>query len=569
MHTGLLPVAERQQRLAARFPTWEGWTLHALLDRVASEFPGRPYVLTDSHTFSYADIRDWSLRLAAGLLGAGVRPGEHLAVVMANFPVFVALKFAISRVGAVCVPVNYLNRKDELAYVLEQSDAVLLVTMDSFRDLDYLAMLDAIAPGWAIAGGGTRFSRLRQVFVFPTGEKPLPAAVHAFSELDSDGECLSSLPDIPCASISDIIYTSGTTGGPKGVQLSHDMLLRAAYASARCRAFEDARRIVFSLPMYHVYGYVEGMLSVLFVGGAIIPQLQFDAANTVLAIERHRATDALFVPMMTLAVLAYLRRARHDVSSLRALISSGGKAPHGIWADIRATLGNIEITTGYGMSEATASTTVTRPDDPDERLLSTNGRLRDAGVAGDPSLGGLLVAYRVTDPQNGVELPPGEVGELVMKGPCVTPGYYRRPEATAAARDGDGWFRTGDLGFIDRDGYLVLVGRLKECYRCGGEQVIPLEVEEVLCRHPAVSQAHVVSVPDERMGEVGVACIVPQDAAQVSPEELITHCAASLARFKVPRHVLFMSAAEIPVTPTGRPRKFLLAELAARRLGLL
>lgn len=564
----MLPVSERQQRLAARFPVWGNWTLHAMLDRMATQCPDRPYVITDSRTFSYSDVRDWSLRLASGLIQAGVRPGENIALVMANFPEFVALKFAISRVGAVCVPVNYMNRKDELAYVLEQSDAVMLVTMDRFRDLDYLAMLDAIVPGWAEKGGGPQLPRLRRVFVFGASEKPLPANVTGFGTLDTAPERVPSLPEVSCSATSDIIYTSGTTGGPKGVQLSHDMLLRAAYASAYCRAFEDGRRIVFSLPMYHVYGYVEGMLAVLFAGGAILPQLQFDAAGTVRTIERHRATDALFVPMMTLAVLAELRLGNCEVSSLRALISSGGKAPPGIWADIRAVLGDIEITTGYGMSEATASTTVTRPDDPDDRLITTNGRLRDAGVAGDPALGGLLVAYRVTDPVSGLEVAPGEVGELVMKGPCVTSGYYRRPEATAAALDSKGWFRTGDLGRIDKDGYLVLVGRLKECYRCGGEQVIPLEVEEVLCRHPAVAQAHVVAVPDVRMGEIGVACVVQHEAVGVSSQELIAHCAASLARFKVPRHVLFMSASDIPVTPTGRPRKFLLAELAGRRLGI-
>ena len=561
-------VTQRQTALSARFPRWEGWTLHAMLDRVAQEFPDRPYVITDARTFSYGEIREWSLRLAAGLVDAGLKPGENLALVMANHPVFVALKYAISRAGAVCVPVNYLNRKDELAYVLEQSDAVMLITMDRFRDLDYLAMLDAMAPGWERAGGGEHLPLLRAVFVYPTGDEPVPPSARAFAELECAPASAEPLPDVAFDAISDIIYTSGTTGGPKGVQLSHDMLLRAAFASAHCRAFEDARRILFSLPMYHVYGYVEGMLSVLFVGGAIIPQVQFDAGATLRAIAQHRATDALFVPMMTLAVLAQLRESACDVSSLRALISSGGKAPPGIWSQIRASLGNIEITTGYGMSEATASTTVTRPDDPDERLHSTNGRLRVAGVAGDPELGGLLVAYRVTDPQTGQELPAGDVGELVMKGPCVTSGYYSKPESTAAALDSEGWFRTGDLGRIDAEGYLLLVGRIKECYRCGGEQVVPLEVEDVLARHPAVSQAHVVAVPDARMGEVGVACVVLREAAYVAPEALVSHCAAHLARFKVPRHVLFISASEIPVTPTGRPRKFLLSELASRRLGL-
>ncbi len=562
------PVAERQKGLDSRFPVWERWTLHAMLERVAAEYPDRPYVITETRSFTYREILDWSLRIAAGLLAAGLRTGENVALVMANHPEFVALKFAIARAGGVCVPVNYLNRKDELSYVLEQSDAVMLVTMDRFRDLDYMVMLDAIAPDWKASGGGLRLPCLRDVFVFQTGDQPLPSDARAFSVLEADAAQAPAFPVVDGDSPSDIIYTSGTTGGPKGVVLSHDMLLRAAFGSARCRAFEDARRIVFSLPMYHVYGYVEGMLSVLFVGGAIVPQLQFDPAATLRAVERYHATDALFIPMMTLAVLAELRQRSYNVSSLRSLISSGGKAPPGIWSEIRAALGAIEITTGYGMSEATASTTVTRPDDPDERLLCTNGRLRDAGVAGDPALGGLLVAYRVIDTQTGAEVPPGEVGELVMKGPGVTRGYYRKPQATASALDAAGWFRTGDLGRIDADGYLVLVGRLKECYRCGGEQVIPLEVEEVLARHPAVMQAHIVAVPDPRMGEVGVACIVPRSSTEVAPEALIAFCAANLARFKVPRHVLFITAEELPVTPTGRPRKFLLAEFAARRLGL-
>jgi fatty-acyl-CoA synthase len=561
-------VSARQQSLAARFPQWEGRTLHGMLDHTAEAFPDRPYVITEERSFSYRDIRAWSQRLAAGLIGAGLEPGGHVAVVMANFVEFVALKFAISRAGGVCVPVNFLNRKDELAYVLEQSDAAILITMDRFRDLDYAEMLDAIAPGWETGGGGARLPRLQQVVVFATGEVPLRPGAMAFSSLEAASA--AGVPERAVAhdAVSDIVYTSGTTGGPKGVLLTHDMLLRAAYASARCRAFEDGRRIAFALPMYHVYGYVEGMLAVLFVGGAIIPRLQFDAANILRAIERHAASDALFIPMMTLAALAEMRQGHYDVSSWRALISSGGKAPPGLWSDIRAALGDIEITTGYGMSEATASTTVTRPDDPDDRLFTSNGRLRDAGVAGDPALGGLLVAYRVTDPLTGLAVPPGEIGEFVMKGPCVTTGYYRKPEATAAAHDAEGWFRTGDLGRIDDEGYLVLAGRLKECYRCGGEQVLPLEVEETLAGHPAVAQAHVVAVADARMGEVGVACIVLRDDSQVDAAAVVAHCAARLARFKVPRHVLFLRSDEVPTTPTGRPRKFMLAELAAHRLGL-
>jgi fatty-acyl-CoA synthase len=491
---------------------------------------------------------------------------------MANFPEFVTVKIGIARAGATCVPVNFFNRRDELAYVLEQSGAVALITMDRFRGLDYLGMLDELAPGWEGAGGrirGERLAALRQVIVFPTGPDGGRSGALTLGELPATSGEARPVPGVDADATADILYTSGTTGQPKGVLLTHDMLLRTAYGSAFARAFGDGHRITFSLPMYHVFGYVEGMLAATFVGGAIVPQLTFDAAATIRAIERHRATDALLIPTMSLAVLDELDAAEadgrgYDLSSLTSMLASGGTPPTGLWDRIERAFTSVEVTTGYGMSETTASTTVTRPDDPPERRSRTNGRLRDVGVAGDA---GRLVEYRVVDPRTRAELPQGEVGELLARGAGVTAGYYRKPEETAEAfADGDGWLRTGDLGSFDADGYLVLAGRVKESYRCGGEQVMPKEVEDVLTTHPAVAQAHVVPLPDGRMGEVGVAYVVPRAGAEVPAEELIALCAERLARFKVPRYVLPIAAAEVPTTPSGRPRKFLLARLAAEQL---
>lgn len=538
-----------------------------MLDAAAEEFGDRPYVVTDDREWTYAEIRDWSMRVAAGLQQAGVRPGDHVALVMANFPEFVPVKFGISRAGAVCVPINFLNRREELAYVLGQSDAVLLITMDRFRNLEYLEMLDQLAPGWERGGGGERLPRLRGVVVASTGDGEVRAGATALRELTASGGNPAPVPVDPGAT-ADILYTSGTTGQPKGVLLTHDMLLRTAYGSAHGRAFEDGRRIAFALPMYHVFGYVEGLLATLFVGGAIIPQTAFSAPDTLRAIERHRATDVLLVPTMTLAVLDELEQnpSGHDISSLTAVISSGGVQPHGIWDRVDRLLGQAELTHGYGMTETTASATVTPPGEAMDRFRTTNGRLRDVGVAGDPALGGRLVVYRVVDPQTGKEVSPGVRGELRCRGLGVTSGYYRKPEETAAAFDAQGWFRTGDLGTVDGAGYVTLAGRLKETYRCGGEQVMPREVEDVLAAHPAVAEAHVVPLRDERMGEVGVAWIVPRTGANVSPEDLIAYSAERLAAFKVPRHVLAIERERIPVTPSGRPRKFLLAEMAAAHL---
>ncbi|MES2483755.1 MAG: class I adenylate-forming enzyme family protein [Pseudomonadota bacterium] len=564
------PVAQRQDALRRRFPHWTPRTLDQLFDAVAAEFPDRPYVVTDEQTWTYAQVKAWSERLAAGLVASGVRPGDHVAMLLANYPEFVATKLAIARAGAVAVPINFLNRRDELGYVLRQSDAVLLITMDRFRGLEYQRFLDELAPGWERDGGGQAFPKLRQVVVFSTSGEPPRPGVRGLGDYGADAGPWVAPPQPRAASNCDIIYTSGTTGSPKGVMITHDMMLRTAFGSAWGRAFEDAHRIVFSLPMYHVYGYVEGMLAVLFVGGAIVPQVRFDAAETLQAIDRHRATDVLLIPTMTLALIDELKKnsAGYDLSTLHSVISSGGRSPAYIWDQIFQYLKPRELTTGYGMTEVTASSTVTRPGDPMERLLTTNGRLRDVGPAGDPALGHRMVVYKVVDPDTGAELPRGEIGELLASGPGVTAGYYNKPEATAEAFTADGWLHTGDLGRIDEDDYLTLAGRRKESYRCGGEQVLPSDAEDLLVTHPAVLQAHVVPVPDERMGEVGVAFVVLRDAPATTAQELIDFCGKHLARFKVPRHVLPIRAEDIPTTPSGRARKFLLVQKAMDALGL-
>jgi len=553
----MLP-ADRQAALEQAKPAWNPLTLDQALSLAASEWPDNEFVVSERGCFSYRALDQWVTELAVGLVSKGVRKGDHVALLMANYPEFVALKFAIARAGAVAVPINFMNRRDELKYVLEQSDAVCLITMDRFRDLNYLDMLDEISPEWSLTNRLSALPKRPFVFVFSTGNQPLPAGVSTLADLKGEG-------DIPKegdpASVSDIIYTSGTTGGPKGVMLTHDMLLRAAYGSAYARAFVARQRILFSLPLYHVYGYVEGLLAALQVGGAVVIQEQFDPDSTLQAIDRYKVDDILLIPTMTLALLEQLKNKEYPLSSLKSMLSSGGKAPETIWEDIYQAFGAIEVTTGYGMTEATASSTVTRPDDPVSRLKTTNGRLRDVGVAGESSIDGKLVRYRVVDANTNEVLKANAIGELRMKGIGVTTGYYNKPEETAAAFDAEGWFRTGDLGVLDEHGYITLKGRTKESYRCGGELVLPLEVESVLTAHESIAEAHVVALPDDRMGEVGVACIIKQPNADLSEEALAEFCRSRMARFKVPRHFLFLSPEDIPVTPTGRPRKFLLAQV--------
>lgn len=564
-----LTVSQRRQALEARNPTWVPRTTAQLLDKVAAEYPDRPLVLCEDRSYTYTDIARWSRRLAAGLVALGVEPGDHVAVDMANLPEVVALKFAVARVGAVSVSVNFLLRHGELEYVLRQSDSTVLITMDRFRDLDYLDALDRIAPGWEADAGGPALPRLKNIFVL--GMTGAPARGRSLDELVELGstvsdEAIQARTDAadPFAT-SDLLYTSGTTGAAKGVLLQHDAVLRTAYASAYTRAFSDARRMLFALPIYHVFGYVEGLIAALFVGGGICPHATFDAEKALRDIERHRINELICVPAMTSVVLDTARTAYYDLSSLHTMFSSGGAHSPEMWDEMYRVLGVDEIFTAYGQTETTASTTCTQPGDPRDRLLHSNGAFKPAGVAADPELGGTLAVYKAVHSETGEDLPQGQIGELVVRGPIVTKGYYRKPEETAALFTPDGWMRTGDLGQIDEQGYLVLTGRKKESYRCGGELVLPSEVEQVLNEHEAVVAAHVVGIPHERMGEVGCAWIVP-GPRRPDPDEVKAWCASRLAKFKVPAVVLFTEADELPLTATGRVQKFLLAERATAEL---
>jgi fatty-acyl-CoA synthase len=566
-----LTPAERRQRLEDLFPTWNTATLSQFFDAMADRYPQRPLILCDDRAYSYRETMRWSRRLASGLIACGVRSGGHVAICLGNFAEFVAVKLAVARVGATAVPVNFLLRRMELHYILEQSDSVALITMSALRDLDYLEELDAIVPGWESLAGGEALPKMRHVFVYPTTPLGRPGVrtlndLANLATLESDAELARREAAGQAHDRCDVIYTSGTTGRSKGVMLTHDMVLRTAYASAYTRAFEDGRRILFALPMYHVFGYIECLVACAFTGGAIVPRVIFDAQQMLDAAERHRATEIVCIPTMTLKLLEIARTRGFDPSHLVAFFNSGGTNPPAIWGQIRELFAPREILTAYGMSETTASTTCTLPEDPDERLLTTNGRLKPAGIAGDSALGGVLAIYKSVDPETREDLSPGEPGELLARGPAVTQGYYNKPEETRAAFTADGWLHTGDVGIIAEDGYLTLLGRIKESYRCGGEMVIPVEIEELVSQHPGVAQALVVGVPDSKMGEVGCLCVVPTVTGRPDAQELINLCAQRLARFKVPRHVIFIAVQDIPTTATGRPQKFKLAELARQRL---
>lgn len=538
-------------------------TTSGLFDLVADEFPDRPVVLTPGRNITYREAQVISGQWASGLISLGLKAGEHVAIVMANYPEFPILKLAIARAGCVSVPINYLLQYDEMRYVVEQSKSKIMIGMSHFRDRDYLpdfARLRQNIPGLEHVFALSQTGRDLGKFLAITD-------LGSFATSTSDAELSQREATTHSSSVSDIVYTSGTTGRPKGAMLTHDNILRAAFSSALTRTFEDGRRIVFALPMYHVFGYVECWVAALFVGGAIIPQAIFDPDEMLGLAQQLGATDIVCVPVMTQALIEQARKLNFQSETLLSVFNSGGANVPSVWADIREALGAKEIHTAYGMTETTASAMCTWTEDNAEALLDTNGRYKFAGPAGDEAIGGLVANYRVTDPETGQELPFDCDGELQVRGPVVTQGYYCKPEETQAAFTADGWFRSGDIGRLSENGFIKLTGRLKESYRCGGEMVMPREIEDLLSSYPGIAQVYAVGIPDQKMGEVGCLCIVSEVVPQPDIQDIIAHCAARLARFKVPKYALILTPEEIPLTATGRPQKFKLAELAIQKLG--
>ncbi len=555
-------VLQRRAAIERRHPVWTETTLDEYFRQAASEYGARDLVVTNDATLSYRQALEQAASIEAGLRAQGIMPGDKVGVVMANYPIVVPLLFAIWRAGAVAVPINTLNRPDEMAFVLRQSACRLLIMMDAFASRDYLAEFDLLEPGWRESVFAT-MPELRAVFIYGG----TPDGARHFSRLlaSGDGHQLpgqsSAMPHAPAV----IMYTSGTTGTPKGVLQTHDNLLRAAYAGAYHQAFEDGRRAVFSLPLYHSFGLVVGLLSGLVVGGAIIPLTRFNAAAMLEAIGAHRATYLMGVPTMTVAMLEQSKQHAYDLTSLTAIHSAAAPTPTWVWRAIQQSFGCSEIFTSYGQTETTATIVCTQPGDPIEIVSKTQGTIVLAGVAGIAEQGGRIAEFKTIDPETGQDQPHGASGELCTRGPMNSQGYFRAPDETAKIMLPGGWLRTGDLGQFLPDGNLFLTGRSKDLYKSRGELISPKEIESILTGHPAISQAYVVGVPDEKLGECGAAWLVLSGTARLDEQEVLTFLRSKLSGYKIPRDVWFIESDDLPKTSTGKVQKNRLPAMAPRR----
>lgn len=549
-------------------------TLSQALARQVAERATAEAFVAPGERLTWAELHDGAQRIARALLAAGVRRGDHVGVLLGNGGTWVQIFYACAMLGAVTVPVNTRFKADELEFCLKQADVTLLLTADTFLGIDFLDLLTQVEPALNSTLPGARLPRLRRVVVLgercPAGAQPWeafigaghpgaghpgaghPGAGHAVSPPD-DAEFAARQREVTPDDVLLIQYTSGTTSFPKGVMLTHANMLTNAWAAAQRIGVRPDDRYFSIRPYFHVAGTTLSILVSLMTGCCLLTLPKFDVADALCMLDEERCTltsgnDTIFLMLMG-----------HPDFDRSRIHLRGGWAAAGpqVMQKIRDVMGVPGICNAYGQSEASPNITLSSFDDPFE-LRAMGWALPHPGMQ-----------VRVVDPGTGQPLPAGEPGEIQARGWSVMKGYYNMPEATARALGPDGWLSTGDLGEMDASGRLRMVGRLKDMFRVGGENVAPAEVEETLHGHPAVRMAQVVGVPDARLGEVPAAFVLLKDGQECTAAELTAWCKARCANFKVPRYVEIVDSFEqIGMTGSSKVQKNKLRAHAVALFGL-
>ena len=510
-----------------------------MLHAGAARHPDAEAVVTGTQRVSTAELATTVAAGARALLASGIEQGDRAAVWAPNSTEWIVAALAVTTAGGVLVPVNTRFKGTEAAYVLERSGARILFTVRGFLDTDYPALLTT---------AGVPLPALTDTVLLsgPEGDGAIAwtqflGRGDAVGEADLDDRIDSIGPDDP----SDVVFTSGTTGNPKGVVMTHGQTLRAYLDWCDWAGLRTGDRYLIVNPFFHIFGYKAGVLASLMRGATIFPVAVFDPDAVLDLVGRERITVLPGPPTLYQSLLDHPDLARHDIGSLRLGVTGAADIPVELIRRVREELPFERILTGYGLTEA-GTVTGSRPDDDFEHIATT---------VGVPWPG---FEVRTVD-RAGADVPVGEPGEVIVRGETVMRHYLEDPDATAAAIDADGFLHTGDLGTIDADGYLRIVGRIKDMFIVGGFNAYPAEIENLLLGHPAVAQAAVIGVPDDRLGEVGMAFVVPSPAADVDPDAIVEWARTAMANYKVPRTVAVVDA--LPVNATGKVMK---DELRAR-----
>ncbi len=513
--------------------------ISSLLARQAAERPSAPFLLPDAAPLSYGEVERQATALAASLAGLGVGPGDRIALVLPAWPEFAIAAFAAAKLGAPLVPLDPRLSATDLRYRLRHSGAACAVSAEDAYGTDYLQIFEDLL---------VALPELQHVVT--VGEEDLwhDDRIFQWEDLLSAGEGrpFAPAPGAPAAPFA-ILYTSGASGKPKGVELSHANVAHAASETVAAVGLRADDVVVGVTALFHVFGLGPGLVGTLTAGASLALQDGFDAAETLRLMDRHRATVHYGVPTLFAMELDEAERRGRMPGSVRVCVASGAPVRPALARRIEEGFG-APLLVAYSLTEAASTLAVTLPEDPADKRASTLGRpVKDTSV-------------RVTG-EDGEALPPESVGELWVRGPGVMSGYHRQPRETAQVFDDDGYLPTGDIGMVDADGYLHLVGRRNDVIIRGGHNVHPSEVEDRLVAHPAVDRAAVVGVSDSVLGDAICACVVLVEGGVATAEELREWGAVTLAAYKLPDSVTFLD--DLPLTTTGAVSRAELARLVA------
>jgi acyl-CoA synthetase (AMP-forming)/AMP-acid ligase II len=508
------------------------------LARSAAERFGADEAVVDGDVrLSFAELWDAAEQAGRAFVAAGVEPGDRVAIWSPNVHEWIVALLGLQAAGGVLVPVNTRYKGAEASYLLDTSRAKVLVTVDGFLGNDHLAMLE-----------GHDLPHLERTVVL---RGDTPAGAQAWDEFLATGDDVpvealeAQMTALGPDDVSDIIFTSGTTGNPKGVVCTHGQTLRGfADWAAIVGLRRDDRYLVIN-PFFHSFGYKAGIVAALTVGATLVPQAVFDIPQAMANVAAHRITALPGPPAIYQTFLNHPDLDREAMSSLRLAVTGAAPVPVELIERMQHELGFETVVTAYGLTETCGIVTVCWPDDPPERISASSGR----AIPG--------VEVRIVD-DDGHDVPTGEPGEIVVRGYNVMQGYFEDPERTAETIDADGWLHTGDIGTMDADGYVAITDRKKDMFICGGFNAYPAEIERLLLTHPGIAQAAVIGVPDERLGEVGMAFVVPRSGGSVDPDEVVAWARDQMANYKAPRHVQVVEA-----LPMNASNKVLKGELRA------
>jgi acyl-CoA synthetase (AMP-forming)/AMP-acid ligase II len=493
---------------------------------------------------TYAELRDRVRGVAGALIASGVRAGDRVAIWAPNTHHWVLGALGSLYAGATLVPVNTRYTGPEALDVTSRTKARALLVAGPFLGADRLALLRAVTPDGGLP------ELIVQIPVAAGAGEPGDHGAISWAEFTARGASAGEVDQRAAAispdDVSDILFTSGTTGRSKGAMSAHRQALDVARAWAECAELTSRDRYLIVNPFFHSFGYKAGILACLLTGATMVPQLVFDAGAAIRLIEAEKISVVPGAPTLYTSILQHPDRHSRDLSSLRLAVTGAAVVPVALVERMRTELSFDLVLTAYGLTEAVVAT-MCRPGDDPRTVATTSGRaaagfeIMIAPIESGPATGSPATGSPAT-------------GEILLRGPNVMLGYLDDPVATAEAIDADGWLHTGDIGQLDERGYLTITDRLKDMYICGGFNVYPAEVEQVLARHPAVAESVVVGVPDERLGEVGKAFVMLRPGSTtVTQDDLIGFCREQLANFKVPRQVEFRS--DVPRTPAGKPLK--------------